>query len=170
MPGPAHQAAVSGAEPRLPGAELARLPRPRIQPESSVTDRAGGRDEDEGRDSEDSGVVAGAELLDTLRMRTLTGGQMVAVTLDRLTASEAGAPTQASLHSLNRVDTEGHGEDARARNVFKKYQKVAASSSKPRQFKYYQSDSRRIQQVQQHKRQDRQLRDFAIDGRVKSDR
>ena len=168
MPGPAHQAAVGGAEPRLPGAELARLPRPRIQPESSVTDRDGGRDEDEGRDSEDSGVVAGAELLDTLRMRT--GGQMVAVTLDRLTASEAGTPTQASLHSLNQVDTEGPGEDARARNVFKKYQKVAASSSKPGQFKYYQSDSRRIQQVQQHKRQDRQLRDFAIDGRVKSDR
>ena len=168
MPGPAHQAAVSGAEPRLPGAELSRLPRPRIQQESSVTDRDRGRDEDEGRDREDSGVVAGAELLDTLRMRT--GGQMVAVTLDRLTASEAATPTQASLHSLNRVDTEGHGEDARARNVFKKHQKVAASSSKPRQFKYYQSDSRRIQQVQQHKRQDRQLRDFAIDGRVKSDR
>ena len=168
MPGPAHLAAVAGAEPRLPGAELARLPRPRIQPESSVTDQDRGRDEDEGRDSEDSGVVAGAELLDTLR--TLTGGQMVAVTLDRLTASEAATPTQASLHSLNRVDTEGHGEDARAQNVFKKHQKVAASSSKPRQFKYYQSDSRRIQQVQQHKRQNRQLRDFAIDGRVKSDR
>ena len=167
MAGPARAqlAAAPGPEPRLPGAELARLPRPRIQPESSVTDRDGGHD---GRDSS---AVPGAELLDTLR--TLTGGQVVAVTLDRVAASEAAAGTQASLQILNRVDTDGPGgggEDARPQNVFKKYQKVAASSSKPTQFKYYQSDSRRIQQVQQHKRQDRQLRDFAIDGRVKSDR
>ena len=167
MPGPAraHLAAAPGPEPRLPGAELARLPRPRIQPESSVTDRDGGTE------GQNSRGVPGAELLDTLR--TLTGGQVVAVTLDRVAASEAAAGTQASLQILNRVDTDGPGgggEDARPQNVFKKYQKVAASSSKPTQFKYYQSDSRRIQQVQQHKRQDRQLRDFAIDGRVKSDR
>ena len=167
MAGPAraHLAAAPGPEPRLPGAELARLPRPRIQPESSVTGRDGGHK------GQDSSAVPGAELLDTLR--TLTGGQVVAVTLDRVAASEAAAGTQASLQILNRVDTDGPGgggEDARPQNVFKKYQKVAASSSKPTQFKYYQSDSRRIQQVQQHKRQDRQLRDFAIDGRVKSDR
>ena len=164
MAGPA-RAAAPGPEPRLPGAELARLPRPRIQPESSVTGRDGGHE------GQDSRGVPGAELLDTLR--TLTGGQVVAVTLDRVAASEAAAGTQASLQILNRVDTDGPGgggEDARPQNVFKKYQKVAASSSKPTQFKYYQSDSRRIQQVQQHKRQDRQLRDFAIDGRVKSDR
>ena len=167
MAGPARAqlAAAPGPEPRLPGAELARLPRPRIQPESSVTDRDGGTE------GQNSRGVPGAELLDTLR--TLTGGQVVAVTLDRVAASEAAAGTQASLQILNRVDTDGPGdggEDARPQNVFKKYQKVAASSSKPTQFKYYQSDSRRIQQVQQHKRQDRQLRDFAIDGRVKSDR
>ena len=109
------------------------------------------------------------DLLD--KLRSLTGGQVVAVTLDRVgkkghidTKRSHDEDGSDSDEVTNKQRETKDTEEAFTDSIFESYppqkeQGPVDVSKKPSKFQYYQSDVKRIKK-RQHKRQDRQLRDF----------
>ena len=103
------------------------------------------------------------DLLD--KLRSLTGGQVVAVTLDRVGKKthidtrkdhDEDGPDTTEV-TIKQRETKDTGTDS----IFENYppQPDPVGVSRPSKFQYYQSDVKRVKK-RQHKRQDRQLRDF----------
>ena len=129
--------------------------------------------------SDGGGDFLSAQKTDLLdKLRSLTGGQVVAVTLDRV-GKKSHIDTKRD-HDEDGPDTsevtitQGETKDMKdmssqkagtiTESIFENYPPqeqgpLRVGVSKPSKFQYYQSDVKRVKK-RQHKRQDRQLRDF----------
>ena len=130
---------------------------------------------------QDNNILAQKEDL-LNKLKSLTGGQVVAVTLDKVNKNkietheyhkddadkDVVTNKQVSMHKKKMMSSkkEEINSDQKAENIFKNFQNNNQASSN---FKFYQSDSKRVKKAQ-HKRQDRQLKDFDSFERKQSPR
>ena len=132
--------------------------------------------------NQDNNILAKKEDL-LNKLKSLTGGQVVAVTLDKVNKNnienheyhkddadkDVVTNKQVSLHKKKKMSSkkeEINSDHQKAENIFKNFQNNYQAANN---LKFYQSDSKRVKKAQ-HKRQDRQLKDFDSFDRKQSPR
>ena len=121
--------------------------------------------------NQDNNILAQKEDL-LNKLKSLTGGQVVAVTLDKVNKNnienheyhkddddkDVVTNKQVSMHKKKKMSSKKVeiNREEKTENIFKNFKNNNQPASN---FRFYQSDSKRVKKAQ-HKRQDRQLKDF----------